>query len=81
MRTKVEEITIPAIALRGVVVFPKMNIQFEVSRKKSIAALKEVLKTDKKIAREALRERAIEEYGTSAVWLGGIPLMNSMFQI
>ncbi len=49
MRTKVEEITIPAIALRGVVVFPKMNIQFEVSRKKSIAALKEVLKTDKKI--------------------------------
>ena len=38
MRTKVEEITIPDIALRGVVVFPKMNIQFEVSRKKSIAA-------------------------------------------
>lgn len=49
MRTKVEEITIPAVALRGVVVFPKMNIQFEVARKKSVEALKEVLKTDRKI--------------------------------
>ena len=49
MRTKVEEITIPALALRGVIVFPKMNIQFEVSRKKSVEALKKVLKTDRKI--------------------------------
>ncbi len=49
MRTKIEEITIPAIALRGLVVFPKMNIQFELSRKKSIEALKAVLKTDKKV--------------------------------
>lgn len=49
MRTKIEEITIPAIALRGLVVFPKMNIQFELARKKSIAALKAALKTDKKV--------------------------------
>ena len=39
---------------------------------------KQNAKTDKKIAREALRERTIEEYGTSAVWLGGIPLMNKL---
>lgn len=49
MRTKVEEITMPTVALRGVVVFPKMNIQFEVSRKKSVEALKTALKTDRKI--------------------------------
>lgn len=42
---------------------------------------KQNAKTDKKIAREALRERAIEEYGTSAVWLGGIPLMNKLCDI
>ena len=47
MRTKVEEITMPAIALRGLVVFPKINIQFEVSREKSIAALKTVLNNNK----------------------------------
>lgn len=39
---------------------------------------KQNAKTDKKIAKEALRERTIEEYGTSAVWLGGIPLMNKI---
>lgn len=49
MRTKIEEITMPAIALRGLVVFPKINIQFEVSRKKSIAALKNVLSGNKLI--------------------------------
>lgn len=33
-------------------------------------------KESKFIARQATRERIIDEYGTSAVWLGGIPLMN-----
>lgn len=49
MKAKNEEITIPAIALRGLVVFPKMNIQFEVSREKSISALKNVLSGNKLI--------------------------------
>ena len=33
-------------------------------------------KKSKLIAKEATRERIIEEYGTSAIWLGGIPLLN-----
>ena len=36
---------------------------------------KQNLKESKEIAKHALRERAIDEYGTSAVWLGGIPLI------
>jgi len=32
-------------------------------------------KESKFIAREATRERIVDEYGTSAVWLGGAPLM------
>ena len=35
-------------------------------------------KDSKYIAKQATRERIIDEYGTSAVWLGGIPLMNSI---
>ena len=35
-------------------------------------------KVSKKMARNATRERFIDEYGTSAVWLGGIPLMNKI---
>lgn len=33
-------------------------------------------KDSKFIAQQATRERIIDEYGTSAVWLGGIPVMN-----
>ena len=28
------------------------------------------------MANNAVRERLIDEYGTSAIWLGGIPLMD-----
>ncbi len=61
MRTKIEEITMPAIALRGLVVFPKMNIQFEVSRKKSIAALKNVLNNNKLVFLVTQKDDNIDE--------------------
>ena len=35
-------------------------------------------KESKYAAREATRERIIDEYGTSAVWLGGVPLLNKL---
>ena len=61
MRTTVEEITIPAIALRGVVVFPKMNIDFELSRKKSIAALKKVFNYNKLIFLVAQKDNNVND--------------------
>lgn len=33
------------------------------------------LKDSKQMAKNAVRERLIDEYGTSAIWLGGIPLI------
>lgn len=36
------------------------------------------LKDSKQMANNAMRERLIDEYGTSIVWLGGIPLMNKI---
>ncbi len=39
---------------------------------------KQNAKESKYIAREATRERIIDEYGTSAVWLGGVPLLNKI---
>ncbi len=35
-------------------------------------------KSDKYIAKNAVRERIIDEYATSAVWLGGIPLVGKI---
>lgn len=40
---------------------------------KIIIARKENLKDSKEIANDATRERFIDEYATSAIWLGGIP--------
>lgn len=39
------------------------------------------LKESKNMAINATRERFIDEYGTSAVWLGGIPLMDCICNI
>lgn len=39
---------------------------------------KQNAKESKFIARQATRERIIDEYGTSIVWLGGIPLMERL---
>ena len=36
------------------------------------------LKDSKQMANNALRERAIDEYVCSAIWLGGIPVMNKI---
>ena len=33
------------------------------------------LKESKQMANNAVRERLIDEYGTSAIWLGGIPFV------
>ena len=40
--------TIPAIALRGLCVLPKMVVHFDVSRKKSIVALEKAMVRDQK---------------------------------
>ena len=41
---------------------------------KILIARKENLKESKEIANDATREKTIDEYVTSAIWLGGIPL-------
>ena len=46
---------------------------------KILIARKENAKESKEISREATRERFIDEYATSAVWLGGIPLTETIY--
>ena len=44
-----ENITLPALALRGLVIFPEMMIQFDIGRKKSILALANSMENDQLI--------------------------------
>ena len=39
---------------------------------------KQNAKESKYAAKEATRERIVDEYGTSLVWLGGVPLLNKL---
>lgn len=48
---------------------------------KCILTYKQNAKESKYAAKEAARERIIDEYGTSAVWLGGVPLLNKASDI
>ncbi len=41
--------SIPTVTLRGVVVFPEMNMSFDVARKKSVLAIKEALKNNREL--------------------------------
>lgn len=61
MRTKLEEITIPALAMRGLVVFPNVVMHFDVSREKSEAALRSAMENDKMIFLTAQVDDAVED--------------------
>ena len=48
-RTVIQNQTLPVIALRGLVLFPKMVLHFDIGREKSIAALNQALEEGRKI--------------------------------
>ncbi len=48
-KTVVQNQTMPAIALRGLVLFPKMVLHFDIGREKSILALNHAMENDRRI--------------------------------
>ncbi len=57
--TNFEEL--PVVTLRGLVVFPKMNLHFDVGRKKSIAALRAAMDSNQKILLVAQRDSGVDD--------------------
>ena len=51
----------PIVALRGLTVFPGMNLHFDVGRKKSIAALKNAMTNDQRIFLVAQKDAGVNE--------------------
>ena len=51
----------PTVALRGLVVFPGMQVHFDVGREKSIDALKAALAGDRKIFLTAQKDIAVDD--------------------
>ena len=72
MRTKIEEITIPALAMRGLVVFPNIVMHFDVSREKSEAALKAALNDNKLIFLTAQKDNDVEDPAIKDLYQVGV---------
>ena len=72
MRTKSVETTMPMLAMRGLVIFPKVVVHFDVSREKSETALKAALSDDKRIFLTAQKDNSVENPGYKDVYHIGV---------
>lgn len=58
--TEVQTLRLPAIAIRGLVMFPKMVLHFDVARQKSILALNKAMQGNQKIFLVTQKDSRIE---------------------
>ena len=65
-------ILMPAVALRGLVVFPKMFIHFDVGREKSINALKTAMDTDQEIFLVTQKDISVDDPDYSDLYEIGV---------
>ena len=66
------EVVLPALALRGLVVFPGMLLQFDVGRKKSIEALEKAMEEDQMIFLVAQRDLADNDPSADQLFRVGV---------
>ena len=72
-------ITMPAVALRGLTVFPTMMIHFDINRKRSIAAVEKAMVSDQKVFLVTQRQPEVAEPGLSDLYqVGTIALVKQM---
>ena len=62
----------PMVALRGMVLFPKMILHFDVGREKSILALNAAMKENKQLFLTAQKDVREDDPGADGVYLTGV---------
>lgn len=71
-KAEINEIILPALAMRGLVLFEGMTMHFDVGRKRSIAALKEAMDTDKKIFLVAQKDYLVDSPAAKDLFSYGV---------
>ena len=69
---EINQVKLPAIGLRGLVMFPKMVLNFDVGRKKSLLALNEVVKHDQKVFLVAQKDLITDDPGPDMLYKIGV---------
>ncbi|MCD4836234.1 endopeptidase La [Phocea massiliensis] len=67
-----EPIVLPLLAMRGLVLFPKMVLHFEVGREKSIKALQDVMEKDRRIFLVTQKDVRVEDPDERALFHVGV---------
>ncbi|MDD6033307.1 MAG: endopeptidase La [Oscillospiraceae bacterium] len=65
-------VTLPAVAMRGIVMFPSMTLHFDVGREKSILAIRQALEQDKLIFLVAQKDFTVEEPTRDELYTVGV---------
>ncbi len=61
MKRELQIATLPVVALRGLVIFPKMMLHFDIGRKKSTAALNAAMEGDREIFLVAQKDLQVDD--------------------
>jgi len=69
---KTDNLVLPVLALRGLVIFPGMLLQFDVGRKKSILALSKAMEDNQEIFLVAQKDLSDNEPNTEQIYSMGI---------
>lgn len=73
MRTKENNtINIPALAMRGLVIYPGMVMHFDVGRERSISAIKEAMSKDRRIFLVTQRDMVTSDPDTNEIYKIGV---------
>ena len=68
-----EQVTIlPALAMRGIVMFPSMTLHFDVGREQSIHAIREAMSQDKRIFLAAQKDFTVEKPQNDDIYTVGV---------
>ncbi len=65
-------VLLPAVSMRGIVMFPSMLLHFDVGREKSILAVKQAMEEDKEIFLVAQKDYTVEEPGEDDLYRVGV---------
>ncbi len=65
-------VTMPMLALRGLVVFPNAAVHFDVAREKSVTALKKAIENDKRVFLVAQKDPDVDEPSDDDIYKTGV---------
>lgn len=82
METNNQSLTLPLVALRDVVIYPKMTVSLDIGRKESIAAVRQAMKSDRYLVGVMQKDARIEEPTADNIYTCGTVLkINQMLQL